>query len=129
MATVEIRIAQQGPPRAIYSREAAQLLSHLGDIAIRRASRVEVLADLNPAARAAALAQVPGADPNSWWIDLQLVHGPVLGPFPDYTTAVETEVAWLKARGIPLHNFEERSDEPDHTTPSDTAQQPAPGSP
>ena len=53
-------------------------LPSLGALTIRRASQVE-----------------PDGQ-GRWWADLSPVGGPLLGPFPTRTPALEAELAWLE---------------------------------
>lgn len=104
--------SRTGAARALYSPEAQALLAPLGDITIRRASRVETWEDLTEAARiwlvdgsiwgyAQALYH-PNDIANVWWADMIPVGGPVLGPFNSRDEALEAEVGWLRDRDYPL---------------------------
>jgi hypothetical protein len=62
---------------AIYSDEAADILEGLGNVAIKRASRVE-----------------PESD--GWYADMSLVDGPKLGPFLRRSDAIDSEISWLR---------------------------------
>ena len=73
---VEIVISDRGVARSIYSDDLD--LKSLGPLNIRRASHVE---------------------PNSvgqWLADLTPVSGPVLGPFPMRSQALNAETDWLR---------------------------------
>ena len=104
--------------RAIHSPESAKILAALGATETRRASHVEPPGDLSHAAvrwlfdnnRAAFTGEVFADDlttaaellpPDSWWADMLPVGGPVLGPFFDKTVALDEEVKWLLAHGVP----------------------------
>jgi hypothetical protein len=65
-----------GKIRALYG-EAIDLAT-LGELAIRRASRVE-----------------PDRQ-GRWWADLAPMGGPTLGPFARRSQALAAEVAWLE---------------------------------
>jgi hypothetical protein len=79
--THTITIRPGGRLEFIYADELAPLLA-LGAASIARASHVE------PA-------------PGGWTADMTPSGGPVLGPFPLRQTALDAEVAWLKAhRGL-----------------------------
>jgi hypothetical protein len=54
-------------------------LTELGEVSIRRASRVEPQGD-------------------GWYADLAPVHGPRLGPFPVRSQALRAETEWLEGR-------------------------------
>ena len=73
---MELVITPTGELRCVYSE--ALDLSALGKLSIRRASHVE---------------------PDSagqWWADLRPVAGPVIGPFPIRSQALEAEAVWLR---------------------------------
>lgn len=126
--TLKIVIPRGGAPRAIYSPETERVLGALGETTARRASHVEPATGLRPEARAWLIARrkewearygmveiytgVPTFDADGiqthwngklqFYADLLPVGGPVLGPFPDNTTAIATEVRWLNDNGIPF---------------------------
>ena len=77
---MQLVVGPSGRVRAIYSEVID--LEALGRPAITRASQVE---------------------PDStgrWYADLRPVHGPVLGPYPLRSQALEAEVAWLEAHWL-----------------------------
>ena len=77
---MELLVAPDGGVRAVYSETID--LSSLGQLQIRRASRVE-----------------PDGD-GRWWADLTPVAGPVLGPFARRGQALAAEEAWLTANRL-----------------------------
>ncbi len=72
---MELFINTQGLIRAIYG-EALSVQS-LGTVRIQRASHVEP------------------DDSGNWWADLEPSGGPVLGPFPVRSAALDAEHDWL----------------------------------
>ena len=72
---MELYINSQGLIRAIYD-EALSVRS-LGTVHIRRASHVEP------------------DDGGNWWADLEPSGGPILGPFPLRSAALDAEHDWL----------------------------------
>ena len=72
---MELYINTQGLIRAIYG-EALPVRS-LGIVRIHRASHVEP------------------DDSGNWWADLEPSGGPILGPFPLRSTALDAEHDWL----------------------------------
>jgi hypothetical protein len=77
---MQLRVDPDGSVRCLYA-EAIDLAT-LGALTIRRASHVE-----------------PDAE-GLWWADLSPVGGPVLGPFPARTAALQAERAWLEAHWL-----------------------------
>ena len=73
---MRLRIDPDGTVRCVYA-EAIDL-SALGTPTIRRASHVEP------------------DEYGQWWADLSPVGGPMLGPFPSRTPALDAELAWLE---------------------------------
>ena len=73
---MEIVVRKNGNAHCIYGE--AIPVPTLGTIEIKRASHVE-----------------PDAD-GKWIADLNLINGPMLGPFEHRTEALNAEVAWLK---------------------------------
>ncbi len=78
---MQLVVAPDGRVRAIYAE--AIPLETLGRPRIKRASTVEP--DRN----------------GEWRVDLWLVFGPVLGPFPTRSAALAAEVAWLEEHWLP----------------------------
>lgn len=72
---MELYINTQGLIRAIYDESLA--FQCLGSVQIQRASHVE--AD----------------NTGNWWADLAPSGGPILGPFPLRSTALDAEQQWL----------------------------------
>jgi len=106
---ITIRIPRKGGPRALYSEVAHKLLASLGDVQIRRASRVEPTDSLSQEARtwlneeqARNCLDIGQLPPNKWWADLAPVVGPVLGPFETREEALRAELEWLHANGLPF---------------------------
>jgi hypothetical protein len=79
---MQLVVSPSGRVRAIYSELID--LSSLGRPDITRASHVEP----------------DGA--GRWHADLRPVGGPVLGPYPLRSQALEAEVAWLEAHWLPF---------------------------
>ena len=77
---MNILIAPDGTARCVYG-EAVDL-ARLGDVSVRRASRVE-------------------PDPEGrWHADLSPVGGPALGPFRTRSEALDAEACWLDERWL-----------------------------
>lgn len=72
---MQMLVLPDGSIRCIYN-EAIDVAT-LGRVRIRRGSHVE-----------------PNQE-GKWIADLSPVHGPVLGPFPHRSEALQAEVAWL----------------------------------
>ncbi|MDB5335667.1 MAG: hypothetical protein JWN70_1286 [Planctomycetaceae bacterium] len=72
---MELFIATSGLVRALY--DEAISVQALGTVEISRASQVE-----------------PDTEGN-WWADLAPQSGPVLGPFPQRSAALQAERDWL----------------------------------
>ncbi len=77
---MQLRVDPDGSVCCIYAESID--LSALGVVTIRRASHVE-----------------PDEE-GRWWADLMPVGGPLLGPFPARTPALEAEQAWLDAHWL-----------------------------
>lgn len=80
MEALDLTIQPDGTVRGIYSDslDFRALGAALGELEIRRASRVEPTED------------------GRWTADLALSGGPVLGPFGLRSEALAAEVAWLR---------------------------------
>ena len=101
--TIKIVIPRSGVARALYSPAAQALLAPLGDIQIRRASRIEITDSLaSTALRWLEEHNTGGIPPNVWWADLLPVNGPVLGPFNTRDYALKEEIEWLQEHGFPF---------------------------
>lgn len=95
---------------AIHSDRIQPLMEQLGQqITIRRASHVEVTADLSLESANRLISQRGATFAGTWrnpdfnnkfWADLHPSGGPVLGPFDTYQAAIEAEVAWINAHGL-----------------------------
>ena len=72
---MELYINTQGLIRAIYGETLS--VRSLGTVHIHRASHVEP------------------DDSGNWWADLEPSGGPILGPFPLRSTALDAEHDWL----------------------------------
>lgn len=70
-------VGPSGQVRCVY--DEAIDLAQLGELSIRRASRVEP------------------DDQGRWWADLAPVNGPVLGPFARRSSALDAERLWLES--------------------------------
>ena len=73
---MELLISPAGDAMCIYGEELD--LAALGELEIRRASRVEP------------------DDSGNWWADLSPISGPKLGPFEKRSAALEAELTWLR---------------------------------
>lgn len=72
---MQLLIESSGDCRCVYS-EAIDV-REIGEVNIRRGSHVEPTGE------------------GQWTADLSPVSGPVLGPFPTRSKAIDAEVAWL----------------------------------
>jgi hypothetical protein len=72
---MRLLINKSGTVRCVYAEDID--LSALGVPSIRRASHVEP------------------DESGRWWADLGPVAGPLLGPFPSRTPALDAELHWL----------------------------------
>lgn len=72
---MQMVIDASGTIHCLYGEEID--LSGLGEITIRRASFVEPVG-------------------NTWTADMSPVQGPILGPFPRRSQALQAEVKWLE---------------------------------
>jgi hypothetical protein len=77
---MQLVITPSGLVKSIYDETLP--LAELGLLTIQRASQVE-----------------PDSS-GRWWADLQLVNGPVLGPFIKRSVALAAEVAWLETHWL-----------------------------
>lgn len=75
-------IAPNGELRTVYDEVLPW--TEVGRCTIRRASRVEPTLD------------------GEWFADLSPVAGPLLGPFPVRSLALQAEIAWLTEQGLPV---------------------------
>lgn len=73
---MDLLIEPSGTVRCVFSEEID--LGELGRLSIRRGSHVEPTPD------------------GQWTADLSPVIGPLLGPFPTRTAALNAEVTWLR---------------------------------
>jgi len=73
---MELLIESTGMVRCVF--DEAIDLGQLGGLSIRRGSHVEPTPD------------------GQWTADLSPVHGPLLGPFPTRTAALNAELIWLQ---------------------------------
>ena len=73
---MDLLIETSGTVRCVFGEEID--LGQLGRLSIRRGSHVE-----------------PSPD-GQWTADLAPVQGPLLGPFPTRTAALNAEVTWLQ---------------------------------
>ena len=73
---MDLLIEPSGTVRCVFGEEID--LGELGQLSIRRGSHVEPTPD------------------GRWTADLAPVDGPLLGPFPTRTAALEAEVTWLQ---------------------------------
>ena len=100
---IKVVIPRSGGVRALYSPAAQALLAPLGDVQIRRASRVEPTDNLaSTALRWLEEHHTGELPPNVWWADLTPVDGPVLGPFNTRDYALKEEIEWLQTHGLPF---------------------------
>ena len=87
---MNLRVEPGGSLRCVYAESID--LAALGPLTIRRASSVE-----------------PDGQ-GRWWADLSPVGGPLLGPFPTRTRALEAELAWLQEHWLLADSHEARRD-------------------
>ena len=73
---MDLLIEPSGTVRCVFGEEID--LGELGRLSIRRGSHVEPTPD------------------GQWTADLSPVNGPLLGPFPTRTAALNAEVSWLQ---------------------------------
>jgi hypothetical protein len=73
---MDLLIEPSGTVRCVFGEEID--LGQLGQLSIRRGSHVEPTSD------------------GQWTADLAPVQGPLLGPFPTRTAALDAEVTWLQ---------------------------------
>ena len=73
---MDLLIETSGAVRCVFGEVID--LGQLGQLSIRRGSHVEPTPD------------------GQWTADLAPVNGPLLGPFPTRTSALNTEVSWLQ---------------------------------
>lgn len=73
---MDLLIETSGVVRCVFGEEID--LGQLGQLSIRRGSHVEPTPD------------------GQWTADLAPVQGPLLGPFPTRTAALNVEVTWLQ---------------------------------
>ena len=73
---MDLLIQVSGTVRCVFGEEID--LGQLGRLSIRRGSHVEPTPD------------------GQWTADLTPVNGPLLGPFPTRTAALNAEVTWLQ---------------------------------
>jgi hypothetical protein len=73
---MDLLIEPSGTVRCVFGEEID--LGELGRLSIRRGSHVEPTPD------------------GQWTADLAPVQGPLLGPFPTRTAALNAEVSWLQ---------------------------------
>ena len=73
---MDLLIEASGTVRCVFGEEID--LGQLGRLSIRRGSHVEPTPD------------------GQWTADLAPVQGPLLGPFPTRTAALDAEVTWLQ---------------------------------
>jgi hypothetical protein len=78
---MELVILPEGTARCLYGEEIE--LAALGTLTIRRGSHVESDAS------------------GQWLADLAPCGGPVLGPFPVRSQALQAEATWLTAHWLP----------------------------
>lgn len=108
LTSFKIVIPPSGPPRAVYSPEAAELLQGLGRTTITRVSHVEPYSGLSSVAKAWLSDNSPvGNQPatTAWFADLTPVDGPVLGPYADNKSALAAELAWLDVNLASIASF------------------------
>ena len=73
---MDLLIEPSGTVRCVFGEQID--LGQLGQLSIRRGSHVEPTPD------------------GQWTADLAPVQGPLLGPFPTRTAALNAEVSWLQ---------------------------------
>ncbi len=75
-------------------------LAELGDVKLRRASHVEVRTGEEDKLLTQRL-EKQGVPIGSWYADLSLSQGPLLGPWASRTRALDDEIAWLETVHLP----------------------------
>ncbi|MBI3864896.1 MAG: hypothetical protein HY290_23720 [Planctomycetia bacterium] len=78
---MKLFVAPDGTVHCVYGEQID--LTAFGKLQIRRASFVEPTSD------------------GRWQADLSPSGGPVLGPFPSRSAALQAELAWLEAAPVP----------------------------
>ena len=78
---MDLLIETSGTVRCVFGEEID--LGQLGRLSIRRGSHVEPTPD------------------GQWTANLAPVNGPLLGPFPTRTAALDAEVRWLQEHWLP----------------------------
>jgi len=114
---VTIVVEPDGTARHLVNKDSEQFGSDIGPrIATQRASHVETWNDLSDKARYSVVQKnnteiTAYAIANYFWVDLLPVGGPVLGPYNDYETAIETEILWLQRFNLPKPANKEGSED------------------
>lgn len=103
MATITLVIGKNGSVRGIHDDHGhtEKFISAIGTPVIRRASHVDVLADLSDAARYWMSQHSVPAYPKMWYADMSPSSGPVIGPFYTRSEALAGELDWLLKNDIP----------------------------
>jgi hypothetical protein len=91
---MELFISPQAVITLVYSEVIP--LHNLGNVQISRASHVE-----------------PGAT-GDWWADLSPSRGPVLGPFPKRSLALQAEHEWLTQNVLRGHHTNKKESSQNH---------------
>ena len=104
---IALVIEPDGATRHLVDEVSERLGNMIGPkLSTRRASHVESWGDLSKEAQVWVLGDgVDDAeahvDVNDFWADLLPVGGPVLGPFPLYSEAIDAEITWLQEHNLP----------------------------
>lgn len=96
MPRPKLFVAADGSIRAVHSDEATTFLAQVGSARVRRATHIEVTADLSNSAICAADRQgiATSKYPEHFWAHIPATDQ-ILGPFTTYGEAVTAELAVL----------------------------------
>lgn len=108
---MKLVISGGGTVRAIHSDSMQPIIEKVcGPVTIRRASHVDVTADLRPEpidelctfceAPRLTVAEFNEKYRNKFWADLGPVDGPILGPFETRGEALAAEAVWIEANAL-----------------------------
>lgn len=102
MKRKRVRIGPDGSLRAVYSDDAREMLQRLGEVQLRRASRVDPGSELSATAREWLAAHSLVVIPSAWYAEMLVGSKQVLGPFDSYGEAVLAEQQVLEQERFPL---------------------------
>ena len=102
MSKVQIFIAPDAQVRHVHNDALTPVTSKLGATSVRRATNVEPYADLSTDAKSwLQVRDVVIPDTVSWFADMLLIGGDVLGPFATRDQALEAELSALSEMRAP----------------------------